>query len=193
MKHKITVIGCLILSALLFGACGMTGGGDSLTVKTKDGINETVDLKAGKFLVRKGSRTSSEVTEFLICVTNKEDSFPADTKSYQLQDKAKEGEVKVCFEINGQEGFNEDAQIAAGTYQMADFAGGYKPDRVGLSPKIYTFKDGKANKEFLKSNGTKGEVEITSASADNISGNINLSDGDNEIKGSFSAERLKKS
>jgi hypothetical protein len=193
MNRKTFRCGALIMCVLIAGACGLLGGGgNSLSIKTPDGKTQQIELRSGAFITVKGARASGDVTEHLVCLANFEMQIPAGAKSSDLEKAVNENQVKVCFKINGPKGFDENAQIKPGKYPMASFSGDYKPDRVGLSPSIRTFENSKENKYLMKSNGTEGEVEITSASDDKISGNINLHDDKSEIKGSFTAEKVKK-
>jgi hypothetical protein len=106
----------------------------------------------------------------------------------------KADQVKICFKLNGPVGFDEKAQIKTAAYPVASFSGPYQPDRVGTTgTTIRVYENGAERKEYFNAAHMKGQVEITSASADSVSGEINLTDGKSEIKGGFRAEKVKKS
>jgi hypothetical protein len=96
-------------------------------------------------------------------------------------------QVRVEFSLVGDQGTNEKAPPKAGTYSAkADKF--MKVETVG----IVSRKGGADNKVWLDRGTLTGEVKVTSASADEISGDIDVSAGDTTIKGSFTAKILKR-
>jgi hypothetical protein len=178
--------------SLLLCSCG---GGSGLTVKTSDGKAKEVAVKSGAFLNVPDSTSSGQVTRHLVCVANYEMTLPPGARASNLEARVeKADQVKVCFKLNGPVGFDEGAPIKAATYPVASFSGPYQPDKVGTTgTTIHLFENGAERKEYFNSAHMKGQVEITSASADAVSGEINLTDGKSEIKGGFRAEKVKKS
>jgi hypothetical protein len=95
--------------------------------------------------------------------------------------------VRVVFSLIGEEGTKAASPAKAGTYSAK--ADKYmKVEDVAIVAR----KGGTDSKFFLDRSTLKGQVKVTSASADEISGDIDLSGGDNVIKGSFTAKVLKR-
>ena len=57
---------------------------------------------------------------------------------------------------------------------------------------IVSRKGGADNTVWLERSTLMGDVKVTSASADEISGDIDVTSGDTSIKGSFTAKILKR-
>jgi hypothetical protein len=96
-------------------------------------------------------------------------------------------QVRVVFNLIGDEGTNDKSAIKAATYSAkAD-----KYDKAE-SAGIVARKNGADVKSWLDRSMLSGEVKVTSASADEIGGEVNLSSGDTAIKGSFTAKILKR-
>jgi hypothetical protein len=102
-------------------------------------------------------------------------------------------QMRVDLSLTGEDGTNEKSPFKVGTYsaQTANVNG-------VRSASILTFADGKQTETRFESlmslggKGANGEVKITSVSADTVSGEVNLSEGDNAIKGTFTAKLPKK-
>ncbi len=95
-------------------------------------------------------------------------------------------QVRVIFSLIGEEGTNEQSPPKAGNYSAK--ADKYtKAESAGMVAR----KNGDV-KSWLDRSMLTGEVKVTSASADEISGDVNLSSGDMAIKGSFTAKILKR-
>jgi len=98
-----------------------------------------------------------------------------------------EDQVRVVFSLIGDEGTNDKSPLKAGTYSAR--ADKYmKVETVG----IVSRKGGADNKAWFDRSTLNGQVKVTSATADQISGDIDLTAGDNTIKGSFNAKVLKR-
>ncbi|HMS08926.1 MAG TPA: hypothetical protein PKE66_05550, partial [Pyrinomonadaceae bacterium] len=96
---------------------------------------------------------------------------------------AAEGETRVMFQIVGEEGTDEKTKMKPGTYttkcekyNCVDF--------VNLS----RFANGKEEKISVDTRKAEGEVRITSVTDDTISGEIDLTEGGNSVKGPFTAK-----
>jgi formylmethanofuran dehydrogenase subunit C len=96
-------------------------------------------------------------------------------------------QVRVVFSLIGDEGTNDKSPIKAATYS----AKAEKYDKAE-SAGIVARKGGADVKSWLDRSMLSGDVKVTSASADEIAGDINLSSGDIAIKGSFTAKVLKR-
>lgn len=96
-------------------------------------------------------------------------------------------QVRVVFTLTGEEGTNEKSPLKTGTYSAK--ADKYmKVETVG----IVSRKGSGDTKTWLDRSLLTGQVKVTSASADEIAGDIDVTAGDNAIKGSFTAKVLKR-
>jgi hypothetical protein len=96
-------------------------------------------------------------------------------------------QVRVVFNLIGEEGTNDKSPPKAGDYSAkADKF--LKTETVGLVAR----RNSADLKSWLDRTTLTGEVKVTTASADEISGNVDLSSGDISIKGSFTARVLKR-
>ncbi len=96
-------------------------------------------------------------------------------------------QVRIMFSLIGEQGTQEKSAPRAGTYSAkADKF--MKVETVG----IVSRRGGADNKVWLDRSTLTGEVKVTAASADEISGEVDLSSGDTTIKGSFTAKILKR-
>ena len=96
-------------------------------------------------------------------------------------------QVRVVFSLIGEEGTNDKSSPKAGTYS-AKAEKFMKVESVGI-----VARKGSADvKSWLDRSMLSGEVKVTSASADEIGGDVDLTSGDTSIKGSFTAKVLKR-
>ena len=95
--------------------------------------------------------------------------------------------MRVVFSLVGEEGTKEASPPKAGTYSAK--ADKYmKVEDVA----IVSRKGGADNRFFLDRSTLNGQVKVTTATADEIAGDIDITGGDNVIKGSFTAKVLKR-
>ena len=96
-------------------------------------------------------------------------------------------QARVVFSLVGDEGTNEKSPPKAGTYSA-------KADKFMKveDVAIVSRKGAADNKSWLDRSTLSGQVKVTSATADEISGDIDLTAGDNTIKGSFTAKVFKR-
>ncbi len=187
MKKLLTII---LLSAF-FAACG--GGASKLEIKTSGGKDASFEVKSstadrsvmtyteaprGDGIVR-----SKVGTSYTLYFANFEIT-PADIMKTR---EVKEGQTIVFLAFVGEEGTKENEPFKVATYSTKN----EKFNRLN-SASIYTFADGKSkNDSFdLMSSMSKaeGELKITGVTADAVSGEINLTEGDKSIKGTFTAK-----
>lgn len=179
----------IIAVALLLAGCSKGAGGNSLHVKS---------AAAGeKDLAVKSSYTFA-VTKTFTDINNKITTASANNvyvANYDLDavnfamtlDKplTSDDNVRVTFSLIGAEGTNDKSPLKTGTYSAK--ADKYmKVETAG----IVTRKGGADTKLWLDRSTLTGEVKITAASADSISGDVDLTAGENTIKGSFTAKIL---
>ena len=100
---------------------------------------------------------------------------------------ASDDQVRIIFSLVGEEGSNDKSPPKAGTYSA-------KADKYMKveDVTIVSRKGGSDARTTLDRNTLSGEVKITSASADSISGDIDVTSGDSSLKGSFTARVLKR-
>lgn len=101
-------------------------------------------------------------------------------------------QARVFFSLTGAEGTDLKADFKPGTYKV-DTQGKWM--KVGMFS-ITTFADGKdadASLDMMSSmSKATGQITITSVTADEISGSIDVSEGDKSVKGDFTAKIAKK-
>ncbi|MEZ5425973.1 MAG: hypothetical protein R2747_06905 [Pyrinomonadaceae bacterium] len=195
MNRRFTKITILLAGSLFWAACGGLGSGGpgTLTLKYPGTEKQEMPVKSGGFYTSTKSWSKSgqvsKSASYFICVADHEIDMSRGAISIGGPVKS-EGETKVCFSIDGEENTDDKTPLKTGTYGPAKRGEGFAFTSVS-SASIRTFKDGKEVKKFLNESKSTGEVKITSASGDSISGEINLNDGENEIKGNFSAKAFK--
>jgi hypothetical protein len=182
---------CLVALALFVGACSKGAGGNSLHVKSPATGEKDLAVKSSyAYAVTKSfTDTSNKITTAA--------AYNVDAANYDLDaanfamtlDKplTSDDQIRVMFSLIGEQGTDGKAPLKAGTYSAkADKF--LKVETVG----IVSRKGGADNKVWLDRSTLAGEVKVTSASADEISGDIDVSTGDTAIKGSFTAKILKR-
>lgn len=101
-------------------------------------------------------------------------------------------QMRVELDLTGEDGTNEKSPFIVGTYSaQADNVNGVRTARIS------TFADGKQMETqfdslMARDKKAAGEVKITSVTADAVSGEVNLTEGDKSIKGTFTAKLPKK-
>lgn len=180
------------LACVLFmSGCGKGAGGNSLHVKSPATGEKDVPVKSAyAYAVTKSfTDTSNKITTA--------SAYRVDAANYDLDaanfamtlDKplTSDDQIRVMFSLIGDQGTDDKAPPKAGTYSAkADKF--MKVETVG----IVSRKGGADNKVWLDRSTLMGDVKVTSASADEISGDIDVSAGDTSIKGSFTAKILKR-
>jgi hypothetical protein len=182
---------CLVALALFVGGCSKGAGGNSLHVKSPATGEKDLPVKSSyAFAVTKSfTDTSNKITTaaaYRVYAAN----YDLDAANFAMTlDKplTSDDQVRVEFSLIGDQGTDDKAPPKAGTYSAkADKF--MKVETVG----IVSRKGGADNKVWLDRSTLTGSVKVTSASADEISGDVDLSGGDTAIKGSFTAKILKR-
>ena len=193
LPRRITfALGLIALaSALLLSACGTGTGGNSLHVKSSAAGEKDVPVKSAyAFAVTKTfTDTSNNITmasAYNVYVSN----YDLDAANFAMtlnKPLTSDDQIRVEFSLIGDQGTNDKSPPKAGIYSAkADKF--MKVETVG----IVSRKGGGDNKVWLDRSTLTGDVKVTSASADEISGDVDLSAGDTSIKGSFTAKILKR-
>ncbi len=190
LGRRITFTLCLVALALFAGGCSK-GGGSGLHVKSPaTGEKDLAVKSAYAYAVTKTfTDTSNKITmasAYRVYTAN----YDLDAANFSAtMDKplTSDDQVRVEFSLIGDQGTDDKAPPKAGTYSAkADKF--MKVETVGIASR----KGGADNKVWLDRTGLTGEVKVTAASADEISGDIDVSAGDTSIKGSFTAKILKR-
>ena len=180
-----------LISALSSFGCGKAGGGNSIHVKSATTGNKDLPVKSSyAFAVTKTftdiNNKITTASAYNVYAAN----YDLDANNFAMtMDKplTSDDQVRVVFSLIGDEGTNEKSPPKAGTYSAkADKF--MKVESAGLVAR----KGGADIKSWLDRSMLSGEVKVTSASADEISGDVDLTSGDTSIKGSFTAKVLKR-
>ena len=189
-KSIIVLCVLTLFSALVISGCGKSGGGGIHVKSANTGDKELATKSGYAFGVTKTftdiSGKMSTASAYYTYAAN----YDLDAGNFAMTlDKplTADEQVRVVFSLIGEEGTNDKSPLKAGTYSAK--ADKYmKVETVG----IVSRKAGTDAKFWLDRSTLTGEVKLTSASADQIAGDINVSAGDNSIKGSFVAKVLKR-
>ena len=180
----------LIALALFVGSCSKGGGGGLHVKSAATGEKDLATRSGYAFAVTKtftdaaGKMTTA--SSYRTYVAN----YDLDSANFALTlDKplASDDAVRVVFSLVGEEGTKEASPPKAGTYSAK--ADKYmKVEDVAIVAR----KGGADSKFFLDRSTLNGQVKVTTATADQIAGDIDLTSGDNVVKGSFTAKVLKR-
>jgi hypothetical protein len=186
----VSVLFLLAIALLLvFVGCGKGGGGNSLHIKSAATGEKDFAIKSSyAFAVTKTftdiNNKINTASAYNVYVAN----YDLDAGNFAMTlDKplTSDDQVRVMFSLIGEQGTNDKSPLKAGTYSAK--ADKYlRVETVG----IVSRKGGTDGKVWFDRSTVTGEVKVTSASADAISGDVDLTAGDNVIKGSFTAKVL---
>lgn len=191
--HKLFPIALLSFSVavLTFASACSKSGSSGLHIKSAAAGEKDVTPKSGyTFAVTKSftdvSGKMSTASAYNVYVAN----YDLDAGNFSMTlDKplASEEQLRIVFSLIGAEGTNDKSALKAGTYSAkADKF--MKVESVG----VVSRRGSSETKTWFDRSILSGQVTITSASADQISGDIDVTAGDNSIKGSFTAKVLKR-
>jgi hypothetical protein len=181
----------LILCTIVVQSCGQTSSSNVVHIKSSATGEKDLAIKSGyAFAITKtftdinGKMTTASAYNVYLA------NYDLDSRNFAMSmDKPLTGDdqVRVVFNLIGEEGTNDKSPPKAGDYSAkADKF--LKTETVGLVAR----RNSADLKSWLDRTTLTGEVKVTSASADEISGNVDLSSGDISIKGSFTARVLKR-
>lgn len=187
MKRSLIVAGAFVLSAAFVVACG--AGGSKLEIKV-GGKNLTLNIKSsgvyyGNVISTAPGKPDVQTFAHTIYLAD----YEMDTTSAATMRKplTAPDQLRVELQLTGEEGTKTDSPFKVGTYSA-------KADKINRvrSITVATFADGKETTTSFDTMGltpkADGDVKITAVSADSISGEVNLTDGDKSIKGTFTAK-----
>jgi flagellar basal body rod protein FlgC len=183
----------IIALGLLFAACGGGGaGGGSAKMDIKAGGKDTglafkssgTDKSVKTFTDKEGKVTTA--TSFYAIMAN----YDMDTTNFASMKKplTAPDQARVMLQLIGEEGTDQKSEFKPGTYK-ADPAGKFmKLDSLVVT----TFADGKEVATSFDTNFSAskitGQVVVKSVTADAISGDIDVTEGDKSVKGTFTAK-----
>lgn len=186
--HRLLIT--MILAALT-AACGAgAGGGAKIDVSVGGKASSLSAKSSGSYAAVKtftdasGAMTKAMIQNVTIA------NYDLDTTNGGTMRKplTAADQVRIEFGLVGDEGTDDKAPLKTGVYKV-DPAGKFM--NVG-SLSVATFADGKQVDTRFDTNGSMskatGKIEVTSVSADSMSGNIDVTDGDKSVKGSFTAK-----
>ena len=179
----------IIVLSLVFAGCGKIAGGNSLHIKSAATGEKDFALRANyAFAVTKTftdiNNKITNASAYNVYVAN----YDLDAGNFAMTlDKplSSDDQVRVMFSLIGEQGTNDKSPLKAGTYSAK--ADKYlRVETVG----IVSRKGGADSKVWFDRSAVTGEVKVTSASGDSISGDVDITAGENVIKGSFTAKVL---
>lgn len=188
---KSIVVSFLVVACLLFAfACGKSGSA-GLHVKSSATGEKDLPVKSSyAYAVTKSfTDVNNKITTasaYYVYAAN----YDLDSANFAMtMDKplTSDDQIRVVFSLIGEEGTNDKSPLKPGTYS-AKADKHMKVETVG----IVSRKGGADIKTWLDRSTLTGEVKVTSATADEISGDIDVSSGENAIRGSFTAKVLKR-
>ena len=186
-----SILAIALIGTLSILGCGKMGGANSIHVKSATTGDKDLPVKSSyAFAVTKtftdinGKITAASAHNVYAA------NYDLDANNFAMtMDKplTSDDQVRVVFSLIGEEGTNDKSSPKAGTYS-AKAEKFMKVESVGIVAR----KGGADVKSWLDRSMLSGEVKVTSASADEIGGDVDLTSGDSSIKGSFTAKVLKR-
>jgi len=189
-KKTLTSLLVIIFALFLFG-CSKNAGTSELHVKSAAAGERDVTIKTAfadpvtkTFTDTTGKMTTAVVYNLNVANYDLDGGrFGASLNNPMPGDES----IRVMFSLVGEEGTKENSPLKAGTYSAK--ADKYmKVETVG----IVTRKNGTEIKNWFDRSTLNGEVKLNSVSGDSASGDIDVTAGDNSIKGSFTAKILQR-
>ena len=192
--HKVRKLNPLLLFVvaitLVFVGCSKSGGGNDLHVKSPPTGEKDLAVKSSyaygvvkTFTDVNGKMTTASTYNFYVA------NYDLDAGNFGMtleKPMPSDDSVRVVFSLVGAEGA-KDAAPKTGTYSAK--ADKYmKVESVGIIAR----KNGADIKTWFDRGKLSGEVKVTSVSGDSASGDIDVTAGDNTIKGSFTAKILQR-
>ena len=189
-SHRFTFALILIAASLCLSACGKSGSAGLHIKSTATGEKDVAVKSSYSFAVTKTFTDASGKMSTAASYRTYAANYDLDSANFGMtMDKplTSDDQVRAVFSLVGDEGTNEKSPPKAGIYSA-------KADKFMKveDVAIVSRKGAADNKAWLDRSTLSGQVKVTSATADEISGDIDLTAGDNTIKGSFTAKVLKR-
>ncbi len=186
MKNISAIV--FITIGLFLVACG--GGSSGLTAKF-EGQEKDLETKSSftyhttktfSFTSNGNTeRTKASFSKIFLANFDLDSSQAMISLGKQKLDKPEQ--LKIYFAFTGEKESSGDDPIKPGEYDPE--AERFK-DIEGVG--IHSVADGKEQKTVFKLSSLKGKLVIESVTNEKITGNVDLSDGENSVKGSFTAD-----
>lgn len=181
----------IIALAVLLSGCSKGGGGNSLQVKSTATGEKDVAVKSSyAFPVTKSFTDINQNLTTAVVYNVYAANYDLDAGNFAMTlDKPlqSEDQVRVVISLVGEEGTKDPSPLKAGTYS-AKADKHMKVENVG----VITRKGSADTKYWFDRNTLNGQVNVTSVSDASFSGDIDVTAGENTIKGSFTAKILKR-
>jgi hypothetical protein len=105
--------------------------------------------------------------------------------------KPENGQMVAAFTLIGASGTNDKSPLAVGTYPVRS-GEGENATRFNITTRcgVVMFENGAQTDKKLATSKLQGEAKITSVADGTVSGEINVTDGESTIKGTFVARAL---
>lgn len=183
----------VIVIGFLLAACGSGGiGGGSAKMDIKVGGKDTalaIKSSGSDKNVKTFTDTAGKVTTATSVYATMA-NYDMDTTNFASMKKPLTApeQARVMLQLIGEEGTDQKSEFKPGTYK-ADPAGKFmKLDSLVVT----TFADGKevvtSFDTMFSASKITGQVVVKSVTADAISGDIDVTDGDKSVKGTFTAK-----
>lgn len=193
-KINIILIFALAIFLAACGGAGGIGGGKSEITATVDGQEKKFEPTSSwayhstkNFsLLIDGNREMSKSSITTIFLANFELDSSQAFNSLGKQKLDKPEQVKVRFGFTGEKDSTVETSVAKGEYTPEPDDNKQKYMKIS-SATIYRFADGKEEEIEFDMKKTTGKLTITGVSGTTVSGLIDITDGKNSLKGTFSA------
>ena len=186
----------ILLIAVLMTGCGAVNlGASSRKLEVKIGEkNSTLNLESGatylgNVISTAPGKPNVQTFAHTLYLANYEmdTSYPG----WVRKPLASPEHMRVDIQITGEEGTREDSPFKVGTYSAQ--ADKFNAVRSIIVNSIVDGKETKTSFDTFSSRKVvDGELKITAVTAETVSGEVNLSEGDKLIKGTFTASLPKK-
>lgn len=191
---------CALILATLVASCGGAGSGggtsssanpsaSKLDVKVA-GKDSSLDVKTGAVYYGNVISTAPgkpDIQTFAHTIYLASYEMETTSPAWTRKTPTAPDQMRVDIQLTGEEGTKTDSPLKVATYGAK--AGKFNSVRGAT---IHTFADGKKTQTHFETlfsdSKVEGEVKITSVTTDTVSGEVNLIDGGNSIKGNFTAK-----
>ena len=179
---------CSLLALVLLTACN-DGGANGLHIKSSATGDKDLQVKSSyAFAVTKTFTDIAGKTTTAASYRVYAANYDLDAKNFSMTlDKplTSDDQIRIVFSLVGDEGGHDKSPPKVGTYSA-------KADKFMKveDVAIVTRRGGSDNRVWLDRTTLNGDVKVTSASGDQMSCEVDLTSGDTEIKGSFTAKIL---
>lgn len=177
MKIQNLIATCSL--ALFVASCGIVGSSSGIEV-AYDGKSATIEPASTALIT--GTASDSVSHTFVIANYDVGDNVSHNSLSGTAKE---EGRMRALFMIIGEKGTDKNSPVKTGEYPARVGNVGSSAQTVN-SGNIFYSKDGKEKAVFVGGADMKeGKITINSVGGGQISGEVDITDGENSIKGPF--------